>query len=257
MRRKESSSLRKTNRFELFLLQLIACALLNLPDFKQEGYDPDLLQLKPRNTAAAPDRPPSPPSNPVPASSLPYASRTRDGPIDRKPSSKVRHSSKETNLEKSSQQAGVGRYPSRPSKDPRHRQARNGGGVSKGKRSVPRRKRKELKWWQKPRTFMILLGLIVVVALAVGLGVGLTAGRKDERTPGNPDMPSTTEEVSNPTGIQPSASQASSSPSTDVTVAAVDPRPSPSIEARNRIVNFEYVGNTGGAKVRRDWLKWE
>ena len=104
---------------------------------------------------------------------------------------------------------------------------------------------------------MILLGLIVVIALAVGLGVGLTAGRKDERTPGNPDMPSTTEEVPNPTGIQPSASQASQSSSPDITAAAIDPRPSPSIDARNRIVNLEHVGDIGGVKARRDWSKWE
>ncbi|GAA5843162.1 hypothetical protein JCM5353_007087 [Sporobolomyces roseus] len=245
-----------------FLSSAYRLPITKVGEREQEGYDPDLLQLKPRNTIAAPDRPASPPPplpNPVPASSLPYASRTRDGPVDRK-QSKVQHSSQDANPEKSaSQQAGVGRYPSRPSKDPRHRQARNGGGASKAKRSVPRRKRKELKWWQKPRTFIILIGGICVIGLAVGLGVGLTAGRKDERTPGNPEMPSSTNEVPNPTGIQPSASQALSSPSSDVTVAAIDPRPSPSIEARNRIVNFEYVGDRKKeqAKGRRNVLKWE
>jgi len=124
---------------------------------------------------------------------------------------------------------------------------------------VPRRRRKELKWWQKPRTFIILIGGICLIGLAVGLGVGLTAGRKDERSPGNPDMPSSTNEAPNPTGIQPSASQVSASPSPDVTVAGINPRPSPSIEARNRIVNFEYVGDRGGSqeKVRRGWTKWE
>ncbi|GAA5926208.1 hypothetical protein JCM1841_001156 [Sporobolomyces salmonicolor] len=49
---------------------------------RQEGYDPELLNLQPRNTAAAPadalDRGTSPPRAGAPASSRPYAARPRD-----------------------------------------------------------------------------------------------------------------------------------------------------------------------------------
>ncbi|GAA5911975.1 uncharacterized protein JCM6883_000752 [Sporobolomyces salmoneus] len=176
---------------------------------KQEGYyDPDLLQSRPRNTTAATQaqlqsRPSSPPAT-VPASSLPYASRTcEEESIDRKASKpqrpstsqeeksgkKVRHKSEQT-----------GRYPSRPSKEPRHvhgsrvdrSKRRGGGGGEKPTSNAARRRRKQLAWWQKPKTFIFLIVFLLVVGLAVGLGVGLTAGKKgDERSPGNPGTAST------------------------------------------------------------------
>ncbi|GAA5962612.1 hypothetical protein JCM3765_006858 [Sporobolomyces pararoseus] len=215
---------------------------------KQEGYyDPDLLQSRPRNTTAPPP-PPPPPENsqvqssrpsspPIPASSLPYASRTREDPVTTKGSKSHRPSSK-------GEAVGGGgenprdeksRYPSRPSKDPRHRTGKGGGGgnhTSTSRRNVPRRKRKQLSWWKQPRTFIALVVLIIVVGIAVGLGVGLTTGKKgSERSPGNPGVTSEsqTNEITK-AGIQPSVSAAS------VTTQA---RPTISITRKNRMFAWE------------------
>ncbi|GAA6017984.1 hypothetical protein JCM11491_000020 [Sporobolomyces phaffii] len=216
---------------------------------KQEGYyDQDLLQARPRNTAAnlvsAPPRPPPqqpsrPSSPPLPASSFPYASRARDDDhatsIDRKASRSGRDPvGAKIRLE---EQGGVGRYPSRPSKDP-NQHSRSGGGSNARNRDGTRagparrtrtRRRKELKWWQKPKTFVALIGLIVVVAIAVGLGVGLTVGRKEdnERSPGNPN---TSNNGGNPGGggVQPSVSAAAAATSEQI-------RPTISLAARDKV----------------------
>ncbi|GAA5942991.1 uncharacterized protein JCM15063_006270 [Sporobolomyces koalae] len=211
---------------------------------RQEGYDPDLLHLEPRNTAAPPaqlDPPTQPPSvsRTVPASSLPYASRTHgEGLMEQKGS--------KNNLSNSlREKPRPERYPSRPSKDPAHHDRRKQGGSGtrvRGRHAVPRRKRKQLKWWQQPRTFVILLAVIVVVGVAVGLGVGLTSGRKDTRSPGNPSTNSPS--GGQPSGILPSASQAPAVPgsATDSRV-----RPSVSLSGQNRIVNYEYAGSQATA----------
>lgn len=78
--------------------------------------------------------------------------------------------------------------------------------------------------------------MIIVVGVAVGLGVGLTSGKKgSERSPGNPEVSTNSDQQVTKDGIQPSVSAAST---VDSTFTA---RPSVSVAARSRVFRRIYV----------------
>ncbi|GAA5881663.1 hypothetical protein JCM16303_005533 [Sporobolomyces ruberrimus] len=254
---------------------------------KQEGYyDPDLLHSRPRNTTVPPPsssqlaRPTSPSA---PASTLPYASRTGEGSntasIDRQ-LSKTK-GSLATREKAQAEKNGSGHYSSRPSNEPhekreqhRSRHSRGTGRAARGgggRKPVPRRKRKELKWWQKPRTFIALIAAITIIGVAVGLGVGLTTGKKeDERSPGNPTSTTASNgdggEQVTAQGVQPSVSSVGGL-ATITGIVSSQARSTPRIETRNRIVNFANGGRgpldsaeTFDKVPRKDkkrWSKWQ
>ncbi|GAA5841956.1 hypothetical protein JCM3766R1_002548 [Sporobolomyces carnicolor] len=230
---------------------------------KQEGYyDPDLLQSRPRNTAAS-----AVPSTAVAdaaqqrggeastdTSAVPYASRPGDDPAERIGSKSQRSSSgnPKTGVNGRSEKPKTSGYPSRPrgadDKGTHHRHGGRGRGDRGGGRTAPRRKRKQLAWWQKPRTFVALIALIIVVGAAVGLGVGLTAGKKgNERSPGNPaSSPSGSGPTNSRSVIQPSVSEASTAVAS-ATSTPLSPEPSVSIAPRSRIAR------DGPPKARSRW----
>ncbi|GAA5994072.1 hypothetical protein JCM5350_003702 [Sporobolomyces pararoseus] len=179
---------------------------------------------------------PSTPPPPIPASSLPYASRTREDPVTSKGRSKPRGLTSSKGEKFEGEGGGIRAekegYPSRPSKDPRYQ---GKGNYTSSRRNVPnrRRKRKQLPWWKQPRTFIALVVLIIVVGIAVGLGVGLTAGKKgNERSPGNPGVSSNDgNDFSKAAGIQPSVSVASTT--------TTQSRPTVPVARRNRMFGWE------------------
>lgn len=267
-----SSSLEKRNRFEASLLPSPtrdAVPSRSPPDVgidhfcRQEGYyDPDLLQSRPRNTAAS-----AVPSTAVAdaaqqrggeastdTSAVPYASRPGDDPAERIGSKSQRSSSgnPKTGVNGRSEKPKTSGYPSRPrgadDKGTHHRHGGRGRGDRGGGRTAPRRKRKQLAWWQKPRTFVALIALIIVVGAAVGLGVGLTAGKKgNERSPGNPaSSPSGSGPTNSRSVIQPSVSEASTAVAS-ATSTPLSPEPSVSIAPRSRIAR------DGPPKARSRW----
>ncbi|GAA5966379.1 hypothetical protein JCM21900_003243 [Sporobolomyces salmonicolor] len=116
------------------------------PEDRQEGYNPELLPLQPRDTPAAPadalDRRTSPSPAGVPASSRPYAARAHDD----SPSASKRKST--------------------------------GAPGDQGAKDPLGRKTTRLAWWLKPAALAIVLAVVLVAALAVGLGVALTVGER-------------------------------------------------------------------------------
>ncbi|GAA5903018.1 hypothetical protein JCM5296_004517 [Sporobolomyces johnsonii] len=172
---------------------------------RQEGYDPELLNLQPRNTAAAQadalDRGTSPPPAAVPASSLPYASRARDD----SPSASKRKSTS-TGGKGAKDRLGVRHHSSSAMKD--HHRRRRGTTQGASRQTSRKRKTKKLAWWQKPATLVIVLVVIIVIALAVGLGVGLSVGKSSSGASDGDGVASGSSSGSAtvPNGVEPSSS---------------------------------------------------
>ncbi|GAA5869567.1 hypothetical protein JCM1840_004462 [Sporobolomyces johnsonii] len=176
---------------------------------RQEGYDPELLNLQPRNTATAQadafDRGTSPPpaalGTAVPASSLPYASRARDD----SPSASKRKSTS-TGGKGAKDRLGVRHHSSSATKD--HHGRRRGTTQGASKQTSRKRKTKKLAWWQKPATLVIVLVVIIVIALAVGLGVGLSVGKSSSGASDGVGVASGSSSGSAtvPNGVEPSSS---------------------------------------------------
>ncbi|GAA6046835.1 hypothetical protein JCM3770_005667 [Rhodotorula araucariae] len=190
---------------------------------KQEGYDTALLNLPERNTAAEGLPRLSSSSAAIVASTLPYAARAADHPLDYDKRRSAGAGGRDGGGKR-----GVRHHPSSAGQD-HHRSRSSGGAGAKGgarKASVKgrRSKKRKLKWWQKPIALGALLGLLLVVGLAVGLGVGLTQGKrsrdseKDRPTSAPRNVPS----VSNwaPVGIEPSASGAPNAVEVQVSASA-------------------------------------
>ncbi|GJN93918.1 hypothetical protein Rhopal_006977-T1 [Rhodotorula paludigena] len=182
---------------------------------KQEGYDPSLLNLPERNTAATVAADPVPRVSSPPAAhlgpggarnaaALPYASRVRDDSFELNGGGGGRGS-------KRSSRDGLnpGGAGGKARKSVRHHSSTKEGDGHRGAGGGSRRKRKKkpLKWWQKRSTLIAaLVALILVVGLAVGLGVGLTVGKDDDDSGSSNSSRDGVAPTVSTGGVQPSAS---------------------------------------------------